>query len=64
VGFTGGSLAAGASTGDAHLRFNKTDWSNVNEADDYSYRTNRSYKDAPKVTVYQGGVLIWGTEPA
>jgi hypothetical protein len=64
VGFTSGSLAPGASTGDTQLRFNKTDWSNFNEVGDYSYRTNRSYKDTTSVTVYQNGTLIWGTEPS
>ena len=65
VGFTSGaaSLAAGASAGDMQMRFNKTDWSNFNEANDYSYGTGTSYADSTKATVYVDGVLVWGTEP-
>ena len=63
VSFTGGSLAAGASTSDIQSRLNKTDWSNFNEADDYSYGTNTSYADASKITVYVNGSLVYGTEP-
>ncbi|MER5948462.1 glycoside hydrolase family 6 protein [Streptomyces sp. NPDC001904] len=63
VGFGSGSLAAGADTGDLQLRLAKSDWSNFNEADDFSRGTATSYADAPKVTVYVGGSLVWGTEP-
>ncbi|WP_225850811.1 cellulose binding domain-containing protein [Streptomyces sp. HPF1205] len=66
VGFTSGagSLAAGKSTGDIQSRLNKSDWSNFNETNDYSYGTNTSYADAPKITVYIGGTLAYGTEPS
>ncbi|WP_419998896.1 glycoside hydrolase family 48 protein [Streptomyces boninensis] len=65
VGFTAGagSLAAGASTGDIQLRLNKTDWSNFNEADDYSRGTNTAYADSPKITGYADGTLVYGTAP-
>jgi endoglucanase len=65
VGFTStaGSLAAGASLGDLQERFNKTDWSTLNQVDDYSFGTGTSYADAPRVTVYVAGRLVWGTEP-
>jgi hypothetical protein len=65
IGFTagGGSLAAGASGGDMELGLAKTDWSNFNEANDYSFGTNTSYADSTTVTVYVNGVLVWGTEP-
>ncbi|WP_051941238.1 glycoside hydrolase family 48 protein [Phaeacidiphilus oryzae] len=59
-----GSLAAGASTGQIQNRFNKTDWSAFNQADDYSFATNTSYADSTKVTAYVNGTLVWGTEPA
>ncbi len=41
IGFTtgAGTLAAGKSTGDIQNRFNKSDWSNFNESDDYSRAT-------------------------
>ncbi|MEV3853776.1 cellulose binding domain-containing protein [Streptomyces sp. NPDC050095] len=63
VNVTGGSLAAGAATGDIQLRVHRADWSNFNEADDYSHGTASSYADAPKIGVYSGGQLLWGTAP-
>ncbi|MFF2999811.1 glycoside hydrolase family 6 protein [Streptomyces sp. NPDC057950] len=63
VGFTSGSLAAGADSGELQLRMAKSDWSNFNELDDYSRGANSSYADAAKVTVYVAGTLVWGTEP-
>ncbi|MBR7837403.1 fibronectin type III domain-containing protein [Actinospica durhamensis] len=66
VGFTtgAGSLAAGASSGQIQNRLNKTDWSNFNEVNDYSYGTNTAYADWTKVTVYVNGTLAYGTEPS
>ena len=66
IGFTAGmgSLAPGQSTGEIMARFNKDNWSNFNEADDYSFdRTKLSFADWDRVTVYQNGALIWGSEP-
>lgn len=63
VGFAGGSLAAGATTGEIQLRVNKTDWSAFDESDDYSRGTNTGYADAPKIAVYTNGGLAWGTAP-
>lgn len=63
VGFGSGTLAAGASTGEMQLRLNKSDWSNFNEADDYSRSTVTSYADASKVGLYITGALAWGTAP-
>ncbi|MFB7714092.1 glycoside hydrolase family 6 protein [Streptomyces sp. NPDC056105] len=63
IGFGSGTLAAGASTGEMQLRFNKTDWSNFNETDDYSHSTNTAYADASKIGAYVGGTLSWGTAP-
>ena len=56
------TLAAGGSN-DMRLGLNKTPYSDFNEVDDYSYGTGTSYTDWTKVTVYEGGTLIWGTEP-
>ncbi|WP_323183794.1 glycoside hydrolase family 6 protein [Streptomyces sp. NBC_01221] len=63
VGFSSGTLAAGASTGEIQLRLNKSDWSNFDETDDYSRGTNTAYADASKIAVYAGGTLSWGTAP-
>ncbi|MFG3140343.1 glycoside hydrolase family 6 protein [Streptomyces sp. NPDC048211] len=63
VGFGSGTLAAGASTGEMQLRLNKSDWSNFNEADDYSRSTSTTFADAAKIGVYITGALSWGTAP-
>ncbi|GIH18865.1 cellulose binding domain-containing protein [Rugosimonospora africana] len=65
LGFTGsGSLAAGASTGDLQLRLYRSDWQNVNQANDYSFNGSlTSYADSTKVTAYRSGSLAWGTPP-
>ncbi|MFD0317058.1 cellulase family glycosylhydrolase [Streptomyces flavalbus] len=64
VSFAGGSLAAGRDTGDIQLRMSKSDWSNFNEADDYSRSTATAYTDAPKIPAYTGTALAWGTPPS
>jgi endoglucanase len=59
-----GTLAPGQSTGDLQDRFNKADWSNYTQTNDYSYNgAQTSYAPATKVTAYYNGSLIWGTEP-
>jgi len=66
VGFTSGAgnLAAGGSTGEIQVWFHKNDWSNYNQSNDYSFDATRTtYADFTKVTVYQNGTLVWGTEP-
>lgn len=63
VGFSAGTLPAGASTGDTQARFNKTDWSPFTQTNDHSYGTGSSYADAPRVTAYVDGVRVWGTAP-
>ncbi|MEY2243978.1 glycoside hydrolase family 6 protein [Streptomyces sp. BF23-18] len=63
VGFTSGSLAVGADSGDLQLRLAKSDWSAFDESNDYSRGAGTSYADAAKVTVYVSGTLAWGTEP-
>ncbi|MEU1469002.1 endo-1,4-beta-xylanase [Streptomyces sp. NPDC005761] len=63
VGFTGGGLAPGATTGEIQLRLSKSDWSNFDESDDYSHGAGTSYTDATRIGVYVGGRLVWGIEP-
>jgi hypothetical protein len=61
---TAGTLAAGSSTGEMQLRINKNDWTNYNEADDYSFDAAKTgFADWNKVTLYQDGALVWGVEP-
>lgn len=59
-----GSLAANSNTGPIQSRLANQDWSNLNEADDYSYQNNTgNYTANPHITLYRNGALIWGTEP-
>ncbi len=59
-----GSLAAGVNTGDIQIRMNKTDWSNYNESDDFSYDpTKTSYTDWDKEPLYINDKRVWGLEP-
>ncbi|QRK07426.1 glycoside hydrolase family 9 protein [Archangium violaceum] len=65
-GFTAGagSLAGGRDTGEIQIRFNKSNWSNFDETNDYSFDpTKTSFSTSSKMTVYRSGVLAWGTEP-
>jgi hypothetical protein len=66
VGFTSnGSIIANKSSGEIQTRFNKTNWSNYSETDDYSYDpTKTDYTNWNKITLYYKGVLVWGIEPA
>jgi hypothetical protein len=59
-----GLLVAGGQTQGIVLRAGKTDFSIYNEPGDYSYDASfSSYTDAPRITVYRNGTLIWGVEP-
>ncbi|WP_166244669.1 cellulase family glycosylhydrolase [Paenibacillus turpanensis] len=59
-----GSIPAQGQSGDIQLRMSKTDWSNFDEANDYSFdRTKTSYTDWDRITLYRGGELVWGVEP-
>ncbi|MCG7212268.1 glycoside hydrolase family 9 protein [Paenibacillus mucilaginosus] len=59
-----GSIPAGGQTGDIQLRIAKADWSNFNEAGDYSFDASKTaYADWGRITLHQGGTLVWGTQP-
>ncbi len=45
-------------------RFNKSDWSNMNQANDWSFTPYTNYTNAPQVTGYLDGALVWGEQPA
>ncbi|UXP32767.1 Ig-like domain-containing protein [Reichenbachiella agarivorans] len=60
-----GSLSANDDSGNIKLRITKSDWSNHNETNDYSFDPSyTSYADFDKITLYQNGNLIWGDEPS
>jgi Cellulose binding domain len=66
IGFTqgAGALAPGSETGEIQARCQKADYSPYQEADDYSFDpSTTAFADAPHVTLYRQGVLVWGVEP-
>ncbi|WP_339158526.1 endo-1,4-beta-xylanase [Paenibacillus sp. FSL W8-0186] len=59
-----GSIAAGGQSGEIQLRMSKTDWSNFNEENDYSFDgTKTAFADWDRVVLYQNGQIVWGTAP-
>ncbi len=64
VGFTGGTLAPGASTGDMQLRMNAAGWAPVNQANDYSFNAAQtSYGSTQTITLAVNGSIVSGTAP-
>lgn len=46
-----------------HLRIHKSNWTNYNQGNDYSFSANYNFADTNKITVYYGGTRVAGTEP-
>ena len=67
IGFKAGagSVAVGQNSGEVQTRLHHVNWSLFNTTLSYSFISDESfvYKDTQTVTVYQNGVLVWGTEP-
>lgn len=58
-----GTLKAGQSA-EIQARLAKSNWSNYNQADDYSFNaSNSQYVNSEKVTGYLSNKLVWGIEP-
>lgn len=65
IGFTSaaGTLNPGQSA-EIQARFSKSDWSNYNQTDDYSFHaTANQFANHEQVTGYMNGQLVWGIEP-
>jgi parallel beta-helix repeat protein len=58
-----GQLNPLSSTGIIQQRINKSDWSNFNEANDYSYKPAGALAENTKITAYLNGSLVYGQEP-
>jgi endoglucanase len=56
-------LLPGRDSGEIKLRFNRSDWSEFNQADDYSFSAGSGYIDWEKVALYLDGALVWGSQP-
>lgn len=66
VGFLSGagSLSSGAGTGEIQLRLNKSDWSNYDQTDDYSFNSSKTaFEDWERITLFRNGSMIWGIDP-
>jgi hypothetical protein len=59
-----GVLQNGENSGEIKIRFNHSDWSPLQQSDDYSYSPETEYVEWPKVTLYVDGERIWGQEPS
>lgn len=58
-----GALKSGQSA-EIQGRFSKSDWTNYNQADDYSFNASgNQYVNTDKVTGYINNKLVWGIEP-
>ncbi|MEK4042075.1 glycosyl hydrolase [Paenibacillus sp. FSL H8-0048] len=65
IGFTSaaGTLNPGQSA-EIQTRFAKVNWSNYNQANDYSFNAaGTQFADHEQVTGYVNGQLVWGIEP-
>lgn len=58
------SLASMSNSGPILSQVSKADWTNFNQANDYSYAASGDYTKNNHITAYYNGALVWGTEPA
>lgn len=65
IGFTSSAgMLNPSQSAEVQARFSKTDWSNYNQANDYSFKSSGSqFVDHEQVTGYLNGQLVWGIEP-
>jgi hypothetical protein len=66
IGFSGsaGNLAPFGNSGEIQALYRMGDWGSMNQTNDYSFDpTKTAYADAPRITLYYNGALVWGTEP-
>ena len=61
--FTGNVVLQPGQAIQAQSRFNKSDWSNMTQGNDWSFAPNTSFTDDPQATGYLDGSLVWGQEP-
>jgi hypothetical protein len=61
--FTGNMVLQPGQAIQVQSRFNKSDWSNMTQSNDWSFAANTSYIDDARATGYISGSLVWGQEP-
>ncbi|WP_047419474.1 DUF5722 domain-containing protein [Cellulophaga sp. Hel_I_12] len=60
---TNKKIAALGNSGEIKTRIAKSNWTNFDEGDDFSYSNHNQYLETNTITVYWDGQLIWGNEP-
>lgn len=61
---TAGFLSANGNSGPIQTRAAKSNWTNFEKTNDYSYAPAANYTVNNRITVYQNEVLVGGTEPS
>jgi endoglucanase len=56
-------LGVGEDSGEIKVRFNRSDWLEMRQDDDYSFGATMNYVEWERVTLYVDGELVWGVEP-
>ena len=60
---TGAGVLNPGDSAEVQSRFNKTDYSNYTQSNDYSYLHQTVFADSTVMTAYLNGVLVYGIEP-
>lgn len=58
------AIPARSHSGDIRTRLAKQNWTDFDEADDYSFAPFAAFAETRKITAYWDGELIWGEEPS
>jgi hypothetical protein len=58
-----GNLNPSANSGAIQTRFANTNWADLSENDDYSFKNASAYVANDHITLYRNGKLWWGVEP-
>ncbi len=58
-----GVIEQGQDSGEIKIRFNRNDWSPLEQSDDYSFGPVTEYVEWDRVTLYIDGQRVWGKEP-
>jgi hypothetical protein len=61
--FTGNMVLQPGQAIQVQSRFNKSDWSNMTQSNDWSFAANTSFVDDAQVSGYLSGTRVWGQEP-
>ena len=64
IKFTGGITLQPNQYVQIQSRFNKNDWSNMLQDNDWSYAAYTSFTTWNRITAYENGSLVWGQEPS